>query len=131
MHSIWEYIGSWPIWAQLGLLAALLGSLGLTVSEAVKLGSRMISYLVTHHREEKIASFLRMQRNPEPLAKYTGGQIRPSHIPCTSVQIATALNMRAAKVFQLLKSLKEQHRVEQLGDWDSWIVTKHEVHDHK
>jgi hypothetical protein len=131
VQSIWQYIGSWPVWAQLGLLATLLGSLGLTVSEAIKLSIRMIAYLFTHYREEKIVRFLRLHINPEPLVQDAYGQMPESHTPCTSVEIATALHVRASKVFQLLKILKEHHRVEQLGDWDSWIVTKREMHDHK
>lgn len=131
VQSIWKYIGSWPIWAQFGLLAALLGSLGISAFEAVKLSIRMIADLVTHYREEKIARFLRLQINPAPQVQDGAGQTPSSHIHCTSVEIAAALNMRSSKVFQLLKVLKEKHRVEQIGDWDSWIVTKREMHDHK
>ena len=114
-------------WVQLGLLLA---SLGVTLPALAKFGVRMIRYLVTHRRDEKIARFLRMQINTEPLLRDTLGQMPQSHRPCSSVQIATHLGLDAVKVFQALERLELQHRVEREGYRDSWLVTSQEVHDH-
>jgi hypothetical protein len=131
VHSIWKYIESLPIWAQLTLFLGFLASLGLNAKELAVTSVHLIRGWIEHQRIKKVVNFLALQVNPEPRVPNGRGHTPPSHIFCKSFQIAGALGMSPLMVLRLLEKLKTEQRVEQQGTLDSWKISKYEIEHRK
>jgi hypothetical protein len=129
--TIWKILAANPLVGFASIIAILVGVLTITkeIGKGILSAWKMIHDCIERHKAESIVDFLAAQTNPAPQVPNSYGHNPPTHLSCSSVEIAEALNLKPLLVLHLFGRLKEQQRVEQQGNIDSWKVSRHELNN--
>ena len=128
-NAVWKALVANPLVGTAAIVTAIVGLF--TISEKfgkfIVSGWQIVHNRIERHRAERIVNFLAAQINPKPQISDAYGHTPPTHLSCSSLNIAEALNLKPLRVLHLLRQLKEQARVEQQGIIDSWEISRHEL----